>query len=55
MSMEQTIYISLQEEMIAEIEKRAVSLQLSADQYIQMVLEDVLEYGDTELVLQDQR
>jgi hypothetical protein len=53
--MEQTIYISLHEEMIAEIEERASSLKLSADQYIQVVLEDVLEYGDTELVLQDQR
>jgi hypothetical protein len=43
MSLEQTIFINLHEDMFAEIERRAASLQLSADDYIQLVLQELME------------
>ncbi len=42
----QSIDINLDEEMAAEIEKRAAAIQLSPSSYIELVLLECLECGD---------
>lgn len=46
--MVETVYVSIDEELATEIGKRAGSMNLSPGKYIQLVLEECLEWGNSQ-------